>query len=225
MRKSSATEQTGTCARATNRAILKRDLSAGFTKGGRGVLLLFLLAALYLGACAAGKEEQAPAPQIADKALSPEPEGLPSQLLPTFEVAGDSCYVFLQPSKKSSYFGPLVKTEKLKRLDAQGAWIRVWIPRLRVSGWVINSDVLEANETATGPESVPADFLSTVTVIVKRANIREAPTTQSQIILVAKRNQEFWLLNEKDGWYQIWLADLKGRGWISGKTVARLRRQ
>jgi uncharacterized protein YgiM (DUF1202 family) len=225
MRQSSCIEHTGTSTRATNQAILKRDVSAGFMLGCRGVLLLLLMAALYLCACAAAKEDQAPVSQIPEKAPSPATTGLPSRLFPTFEVAGDSCHVFLHPNTKSPYFGPLVKSEKLKRLDLQGSWIRVWIPRLRVSGWVIDTQVLEADEPGAGPETVPADFLSTVTVIAKRANIREAPTTQSQIVMVAKRNQEFWLLNEKEGWYQIWLPDLKEKGWISGKIVARLRRQ
>jgi uncharacterized protein YgiM (DUF1202 family) len=90
----------------------------------------------------------------------------------------------------------------------------------------VSSDhVSEATKSGALSEGVPTRFMSTVTVIVRKANIRESPTTQSEIITVAKRNQEFWLLKEEGGWYQIWLPDLKQKGWISGKIVARLRHE
>jgi hypothetical protein len=140
-------------------------------------------------------------------------------------VAGASCSVFLLPDEHSRHFGPLVKGETLKWLDAQGSWVRVWIPRLRVSGWVHGNLVQEAPESGATSERVPAQLMSTVTVIVRKANIREAPTTEAEIIRVARRNQQYWLLKKERGWYQVWLTDLKRKGWISGKVAARLRKE
>ena len=206
----------------------KPSAVAGLGHRGRGILIFFLslgLGGLFSGACTTPKEDRTPTTEQSAPAPSPALETVPAHLLSSLRVTEDSCYVFLRPDEKSRHFGPLIKDETLKWLDAQGPWIRVWIPRLRVSGWVPGALVLETPESLLTAESVPAHLMSTVTVIVRRANIREAPTTEAEIILVAKRNQQFWLLKEKVGWYQVWLADLKRKGWISGKIVARLRKQ
>lgn len=186
-------------------------------------LLSLSLAAFLAGSCATAKEGEAP-----DKYTEPvkkEPTHSLTSLLPSLEVAGDACYVFIKPEERSPYFGPLVKGEKIKWLDAQGDWIRVWIPRLRISGWISSAKVYEATDTNSSPEAVPEQLLSRVTVIVKRANIREAPTTRSEVIMVAKKHQVFWILNKKWDWYQVWLPNLKKKGWISGKIVARQRKK
>ena len=148
-----------------------------------------------------------------------EPSYTHSDLLSTFGVTADLCYVFLRPKLSSQFFGPLAKEEKLKWLDTQGDWIRAWIPRLRVSGWVHKTKVQESTETMSSPVEVPEHLLSNVTVIAKRANIRQAPTTRSKIISVAKKDQKFWLLNKKKNWYQIWLSDLEKKGWIYATLV------
>jgi hypothetical protein len=43
--------------------------------------------------------------------------------------------------------------------------------------------------------------------------------------MVAKKHQVFWILNKKRDWYQVWLPNLKKKGWISGKIVARQRKK
>jgi len=193
----------------------------------RATLIWFLaltLLAIVMGSCATPEEANSSeenAGPASERPASVEPISLASSLLPTLEVAVDSCYVFVKPEGKSPYFGPLLKGEKIKWLDVHGNWVRVWIPRLRVSGWVRGTKVRETNETPSGPETVPEDLLSTVTVITKWANIREGPTTRSRILLTAEKNQQFLLLNQKKGWFQIWLTDLKKKGWISGKIASK----
>lgn len=160
--------------------------------------------------------------QDASQGVKPlEPTDPHSNLLSTFEVTRDSCYIFLQPEYKSQYFGPLSKGEKVKWLDTREDWIQVWIPRLRVSGWVHNTKAKETSETTSSPVKVPENLLSTVTVMTKRANIRENPTTRSKIITVAQEGQEFWLLNNKKSWYQIWVSDLEKKGWVHKTLVTK----
>jgi hypothetical protein len=193
-----------------------------------GILPFFLafgLVGLFLNACTTPKEGPSSTRKEPEPGVSLEPTKFPSHLLPSFEVTADSCYAFLRPDEKSSRFGPLMEGENLKWLDEQGAWIRVWIPRLRTSGWVPGEHISESREADTDSAQIPAHLLSTVTVIVKKAHIRDAPTTQSPIMMVAKRNQQFWLLKEEKGWYQVWLPHLKQKGWISGNIVARLRKE
>ena len=154
-----------------------------------------------------------------------EPSDPHSNLLATLGVTADSCHVFLQPKHKSHYFGPLAKGETVKWLDNQGDWIQVWIPRLRVAGWVHKKKVSETTEITSSPVKVPEDLLSVVTVIATRANIREAPTTRSKIIAAAQKGQEFWLLNKKKNWYQIWLPDLEKNGWVYWKLVRKRQKK
>jgi len=88
-----------------------------------------------------------------------------------------------------------------------------------VSGWILGTNALETAETTSSPAKVPKNFLITVTVIKAWANIREAPTTSSNIITTVQEGEEFWLLNKKSNWHQIWHFDLKKRGWISGELI------
>lgn len=154
-----------------------------------------------------------------------EPSDPHSNLLSTLQVRGDSCHVFLQPDYKSHYFGPLLNGEKVKWLDTRQDWIQVWIPRLRVSGWVQGRKTKETSETTSNPVKVPENLLSTVTVVTKRANIRENPTTGAKIISVAQEDQEFWLLNKKRSWYQIWVSDLEKKGWIYKTLVTKKQKR
>jgi uncharacterized protein YgiM (DUF1202 family) len=144
-----------------------------------------------------------------------------SNLLPTLEVKIDPCYVFIKPTSTSRYFGPLSKGEKIKWLDAEGDWTRVWIPRLRISGWVKKAQVKEINEPDSSKVRVPEDVLCKVSVVASRANIREDATSQSRVIFVANKDEEFWLLNEEKGWYQVWLPGQKTKGWVFGGIVEK----
>jgi len=197
----------------------------------RATLIWFLVLALVgilTASCTTAKEGHSSkenAGHVSEKATSLEPSQIPSGLLPTLEVAVDSCYVFLQPKRQSPYFGPLVKGEKIKRLDAYGNWLRIWIPRLKVSGWIRRTKVYATSKPTSSQGNVPENLLSTVTVLTKRANIREAPAMRSSIILEARKSQAFLVLNEKKGWYQIWVPELKKKGWIFGGIVTRKRKK
>ncbi len=198
---------------------LKRILRASFS-----LFMALALVAILMPNCAtaaeeANGEEYGEGVSLETKPL--EPSDPHSNLLATLGVTADSCHVFLQPKHKSYYFGPLAKGETVKWLDTQGDWIQVWIPRLRVAGWVHKTKVRETTEITSSPVKVPEDLLRIVTVIATRANIREAPTTRSKIITAAQKDQEFWLLNKKKSWYQIWLPDLEKNGWVYWKLVRK----
>ena len=165
-----------------------------------------------------------------DSEQSPEeptikPGHVDSSIFPSLMVSGNTCYVFLKPTSRSENFGPLKKGEKINKIETQGRWIRVWIPRLRTSGWVSGSKVFDIKQKISTPGGIPLDILDTVTVISSRANIRKGPTTSSSKIHLAKRKEQFVVLAESDGWYEIWVAQIKKKGWIYGKIVTRSRNQ
>ena len=143
-----------------------------------------------------------------------------TDLLCTLEITGDSCYASLRPDPQSEYFGPLDKGEKVKWLNSQGDWIQVWIPRLMISGWILRTNASETAETPSNTPEVPENLLMTVTVVAEKANLREAPTTNSNNIATVQEGQTFWLLNRRSKWHQIWHSDLKRKGWISGELIA-----
>jgi len=153
------------------------------------------------------------------------PEKISASLLPTLAVGVESCYVFVQPDGDAAFFGPLRKGELIKRIDTKRYWTLVWIPRLRISGWVRKRQVYAVNKVTPAEETVPTKYLNIINVLKRRINIRKSPTTRSRIIFKAKQRQEFVMLNEKRGWYQIWIPPLKRKGWVAGSIVVKRRRK
>ena len=164
------------------------------------------------------KEPSEPPPPI-------KPNQVPSNLFPALLVSKDSCYVFLKPERRTSYFGPLIKGEEIKKIGAQGSWFYVWIPRIRTSGWIQRKNARESREVNSDPGVLPKSLLNTVMVITSRANIRIGPSTKSQIIHWARKHDEFAILDKKYGWYQIWVPELNEKGWIYEKIVTWNRRK
>lgn len=144
-----------------------------------------------------------------------------SSLAPTLEALSDSCFVFDEPRTSPYYFGPLRKGEKVKWLDIQDGWTYVWIPRLRIPGWVKSSYVYETEQKDPEPIAIPAKLFTKVVVTARTANVRSEARVQAQVLLIAKMDQEFWLLNEKGGWYLVWLSELNKSGWVFGKVVSK----
>jgi hypothetical protein len=159
------------------------------------------------------------------RCASPEPASpsteIISSLVPTLEVLSDSCFVFDEPRTSPYYFGPLRKGEKVKWLDLKDGWTYVWIPRLKISGWIKSSHVDESEQADPTPVTIPAKLFRKVVVTARSANIRSDARAQGELLLIAKMDQEFLLLNEKGGWYLVWLSDLNKAGWVFAKVVSK----
>jgi hypothetical protein len=186
-------------------------------------LLVFAPLFFLLARCSTFDSERENARPAPEKLAPKEAGYFPASLIPTLEVVVDGCLVFLDPKETSLHFGPLAKGDLVKKLDVQEKWIRVWIPRLRISGWVTNADVHTAPEMHLDLPPIPEKELTTLSVIPERANVREGPAVESAVILVAQRNQNFFLIDEREGWFKIWVSDLERAGWIFGQLVTRRR--
>jgi len=149
------------------------------------------------------------------------PENIPVSLLPTLAVGLESCYVFLQPDGDSPFFGPLNGGELVKRVDGTRLWTLIWIPRLRISGWVRKNQVYRVKDKISNEDTVPTEYLTILNILKTRVNIRKAPSTKSKIIFKAKQRQEFVMLDEKRGWYQVWVPPLKQKGWVAGNIAVK----
>jgi len=153
---------------------------------------------------------------------SPEKQNpLPADALTSLEVVSDTCLVSVEPKKKSHSFGPLTRGEVVKWLDARETWIRVWIPRLRVSGWVLQGDVEEIQDTNASQPRIPEKELTTMIVVSEKTKVRDVPTTKSDVILIADKGDAFFLAGEREGWCRIWVPEQKRTGWIFGRSLVR----
>jgi hypothetical protein len=153
---------------------------------------------------------------------SPEKQNLlPAGMLTSLEVVVDTCLVSLEPKRKSPTFGPLTRGEVVKWLEARDNWIRVWIPRLRISGWVLQSGVEEIQDTNANQPPIPENELTAMIVVSEKITVRDAPTVKSEGILVASKGDVFLFLSEREGWFRVWVAEQKRTGWIFGKGLVR----
>ena len=153
---------------------------------------------------------------------SPEKQNLfPADRLTSLEVVVDACFVSVEPKKKSPTFGPLTRGEVVKWLDARDNWIRVWIPRLRISGWVLHSGVEEIQDTNANQPLIPENEITTMIVVSEKTKVRDVPTTKSDVILIADKGDAFFLLREREGWCRVWLPEQNRTGWIFGRSLVR----
>ena len=185
--------------------------------------LAWILLALMALSCGGTEQERrtGAGPKSGSVSL---PENISARLLPTLAVGLESCYVFLQPDGDSPFFGPLNGGELVKRVDGTRLWTLIWIPRLRISGWVRKNQVYRVKEKTSEEDTVPTEYLTILNVLKTRVNIRSRPSTRSRIIFKARQRQEFVMLDEKGGWYQVWVPPVKQKGWIAGNIAVKQRK-
>lgn len=188
------------------------------------LFLAFTLVALIALSCGGSKQGKSTGDRPKSGPVS-IPDNISAALLPTLAVGLDSCYVFLQPDGDSSFFGPLIGGELVKRVDGTRLWTLIWIPRLRISGWVRATQVYRVKGKISDEDTVPTEYLTILNILKTRVNIRKGPSTKSRIIFKARQRQEFVMLDERSGWYQVWVAPLKQKGWVAGNIAVKQRKK
>ena len=183
--------------------------------------VLLTTTSLLLSGCTAFNTANKDTNSEPQEGASEKQMGVPVGMLTSLEVLVDACPVFLEPERSSPTFGPLTRGEVVKRLDARDKWIRLWIPRLRISGWVPQSRVGKIVNTNPNQPPIPEKELTTMIVVSEKINVRGGPTTKSEIILVAGKDDAFFLLGEEEGWCEVWVAEQNRTGWIFGKGLVR----
>ena len=188
------------------------------------MILFFAMALVAFVAvnCASGSKDRQ---GRSKKRASYIPKEIYANLLPNMAVGVDECYVFVRPDGDAPFFGPLRKGENIKKIDVGKSWILVWTPRLRISGWVRKHQVYRIHKEISDKETIPTKYLTILHILKKRVNIRKAASTRSRIVYKARQRQEYLLLDAKRGWYQIWVPQVKKRGWVAGKLVVKQHRK
>ena len=188
------------------------------------MILFFAMALVAFVAvnCASGSKDRQ---GRSKKRASYIPKEIYANLLPTMAVGVDECYIFVRPDGDAPFFGPLRKGENIKKIDVGRSWILIWTPRLRISGWVRKHQVYRIDKEISHKETIPSKYLTILHILKKRVNIRKTASTRSRIVYKARQRQEYLLLDEKRGWYQIWVPQVKKRGWVAGKLVVKQHRK
>jgi hypothetical protein len=184
------------------------------------LFLAMTLVALVVVSCGGSKQGKGAGDRAKSGPVS-IPDKISASLLPTLAVGLESCYVFLQPDGDSPFFGPLNGGELVKRVDGKRLWTLIWIPRLRISGWVRQNQVYRVNRKTPDEDTVPTEYVTIINILKKRVNIRKGPSTKNRIIFKAKQRQEFVMLDEKRGWYQVWVPPLKQKGWVASNIAVK----
>jgi len=187
------------------------------------LFLALTLVTLFVMSCGGSKQVKGAGYRAKSGPVS-IPNKISASLLPTLAVGLESCYVFLQPDGDSPFFGPLNGGELVKRLDAERLWTLIWIPRLRISGWVRKNQLYRVKSETSDEDTVPAENLTILNILKTRVNIRKGPSTRTRIIFKAKQRQEFVMLDEKKGWYQVWVPPLKQKGWVASNIAVKQRK-
>ena len=183
-----------------------------------------ILAALIVLSCGGSKQGKSARYKPASGPVT-LPDKISTSLLPTLAVGLESCYVFLQPDGDSPFFGPLNGGELVNRVDGTGLWTLIWIPRLRISGWVRKNQVYRVKAKTSDEDTVPTEYLTVLNILKSRVNIRTRPSTRSRIIFKARQRQEFVMLDENKGWFQVWVPPLKQKGWVFGDIAVKQRKR
>lgn len=182
---------------------------------------LFTCASLFLSGCAVFNAAPKDNKTDLQENLSENETRFPADLLNNLQVVVDATPVFLEPKRSASTFGPLTRGEVTKWLDARDGWVRVWIPRLRISGWLPQSGVEEIQDGEPNLPPIPVEKLTTMIVLWDRIHVREGPSTKSAVVLIGRKDEAFFLLGEKEGWCQVWVPGKNRRGWIFGQGLVR----
>lgn len=146
---------------------------------------------------------------------------VPGSALTGLKISAQASPVFLEPKDTSPAFGPLIMGEVVTWLDSRNTWVRVWIPRLRISGWIPEENAGEAPGTIPNPPSIPEGEFTTLVGVPEKINVREGPSGKSGIVLIARKGDEFVLVGEREGWYRVWLPKQAKTGWVFSKSLVR----
>ncbi|MDZ7260594.1 MAG: SH3 domain-containing protein [candidate division KSB1 bacterium] len=134
-------------------------------------------------------------------------EGVPGQILDIIRdyFAIDNGNIRSGPSTSQSIVTKVTPGTNLNILSSQGQWYRVELPDGR-TGWI--------------DQSLVTSIKGRIIITLDRANIREAPGTDSRLITQVDPGTEMVTLGARSDWYEVQLPR-GGTGWISKKLVSR----
>ncbi|MFL0507548.1 SH3 domain-containing protein [Ureibacillus sp. 179-F W5.1 NHS] len=121
-----------------------------------------------------------------------------------FTIAVDAVNVRKKPDLSSKKIGTAKKNEQYEVLDRENNWVK--IQHGKEKGWVYSfyGHFQEIEKIPTAATSdTPSTDQSTVTIIYNGTNLREVPSTSSNVVLRANAGEKYPILSTKDDWYEV----------------------
>lgn len=124
----------------------------------------------------------------------------------TFTVVVDALYVRKKADLSSKKLGVVNKGDQFEVLERNNNWVK--IQNDEVKGWVysfygtftVNPDQHTSSNNEANPEG---DSSNVVTIIYNGTNLREEPSTSSNIVVHANAGEKFSIISSKDDWYEV----------------------
>jgi len=136
-------------------------------------------------------------------------------------VTGSTVNVRSGPGTGYSKIGSVNKGTTVEVLETKNSWHKIKLPKIS-SGWVVGTYLAVSDKKSTGgtspnPGPVP-NYSKTVSVIKPNINVRSGPGTNYSKVASINKGQQFGVIKESGGWYNISLGSGK-TGWIAGWLV------
>lgn len=133
-------------------------------------------------------------------------------------VTASSLSVRAEPASNSKAVGTVSKGQSFSILEESNNWMKIEYQSGKfgwVAGWY-----LDQTTTASQPQStVQSKTDSSVTILQDGTNIRNKPTSQSEVLKRAKEGETFPISGVQNDWYEIKLND-GSTGYIAGWIVS-----
>ncbi|WJY28210.1 N-acetylmuramoyl-L-alanine amidase [Sporosarcina trichiuri] len=133
----------------------------------------------------------------------------------TFTVAVDKLNVRKKATQSSKRVGTIQKDESFPVERIEGNWVKIALSG-KTSGWVYAFH----GDLSGHPEQQSLGGSAAVSVVTNGTNIRQSPSTASDVVLRADAGDVFRVKGEVDGWYEIILEN-GGTAFVADWVVNR----
>jgi hypothetical protein len=128
-----------------------------------------------------------------------------------------------EPSARAERFGALKPGETVLRLDARGAWYRVWVPGVALAGWIEKGSAGAAPSAPAGPEGIPVAELPVVTVAKGGVRLRKGPSARAEAVRTLEKGEPLRLLRDGGAWSKVYDPATQAPAYISAPLIERPR--
>lgn len=128
----------------------------------------------------------------------------------TFTIVVDALNIRKKADLTSKKLGVAYKGEQFKVLERKNNWVK--IQNDKVKGWVYSfygSFTVNAEQPSTSEKEqrTEIDSSNVVTIIYNGTNLREQPSTSSNVVVHANAGEKFTIISTQDDWYEVKVND------------------
>lgn len=124
----------------------------------------------------------------------------------TFTIVVDAVYVRKKADLSSKKLDVVNKGDQFEVLERSNNWVK--IQNDQVKGWVYSfygSFTVNPNQPTSPKDEANSkgDSSNVVTIIYNGTNLREEPSTSSNVVVHANAGEKFSIISSKDDWYEV----------------------